>query len=90
MIHFYAPDTMEGTAMKKSEEAVAWVVYKMTVPGSKVVGNVVCEQSEWDAMEAARPGYHVLVQAGIHNEAEAERLARGTAGDRSSSSLKRL
>ncbi len=76
--------------MKKVEEGVAWVVYKMTVPGKKIMGNVVCEQSEWDAMEAARPGYHVLVRAGITNEGEAERLARGTAGDRPSSSLKRL
>jgi hypothetical protein len=76
--------------MRKVDQAVAWVVYKMTLPGGKVVGNVVCEQSEWDALEAARPGYHVLVQAGITNEGEAERLARGTAGDRRSSSLKRL
>jgi len=34
-----------------------------------------------DAMELARPGYYKLVRAGITNEAEAERLARGTSGD---------
>jgi hypothetical protein len=41
----------------------------------------VCEQSEWEAMELAQPGYRTLIQAGIANEAEAERLARGTSGD---------
>jgi hypothetical protein len=43
--------------------------------------NAVCEQSEWDEMERARPGYHTLIRAGITNEGEAERLARGTSGD---------
>ena len=38
--------------------------------------NAVCRQSEWEAMERAQPGYHTLVQAGITNEGEAERLAR--------------
>ena len=32
-------------------------------------------------MERAQPGHHKLIQAGILNEGEAERLARGTAGD---------
>jgi hypothetical protein len=32
-------------------------------------------------MERAQPGHHKLIQAGIANEGEAERLARGTAGD---------
>jgi hypothetical protein len=31
-------------------------------------------------MERAKPGHHKLIQAGITNEGEAERLARGTAG----------
>ena len=39
------------------------------------------EQAEWDAMESAQPGYHTLVRSGITNEGEAERLARGTAGN---------
>ena len=46
-----------------------------------VGGNVVCEQSEWDALELARPGYHTLLHSGIETEQEAEKLARGTAGD---------
>ena len=33
------------------------------------------------AMDAARPGFFTLVRAGIANEGEAERLARGTAGE---------
>jgi hypothetical protein len=43
--------------------------------------NAVCEQSEWNEMERAKPGHHKLIQAGITNEGVAERLARGTAGD---------
>jgi hypothetical protein len=35
----------------------------------------------WDAMELAEPGYHTLIRSGVTNEAEAERLARGTSGD---------
>ena len=66
--------------MRQVEEAVAWVVYKLTLPGGKVVGNVVCEQSEWDEKELARPGYHTLVRAGITSESEAEALARQSSG----------
>ena len=67
--------------MRKSEEAVAWVVYKMIVDKKPEGMNAVCEQGEWDAMELARPGHYKLVRAGIATEAEAERLARGTSGD---------
>jgi hypothetical protein len=60
---------------------VLWVVHVMAA-GSKQEGvNVVCEQGEWDALELAQPGKHKLIKAGITNEGEAERLARGTAGD---------
>ena len=65
----------------KTEESTMWVVYLMTLNGKPDGVNAVCEQSEWDAMELSRPGYHTLVQAGITSEGEAERLARGTAGD---------
>jgi hypothetical protein len=58
-----------------------WVVYQMRINGNAVGGNVVCEQREWDAIESARPGYHTLLHAGIRTEQEAEKLARGTAGD---------
>lgn len=67
--------------MRKSEEAVAWVVYKMAVAKKPDGINAVCDQAEWDAMEEANPGQHTLIRAGITNEAEAELLARGTSGD---------
>ena len=67
--------------MSQTEKSVAWVVYLMTLRNHQGGMNAVCEQSEWDEMERARPGYHTLIRAGITNEGEAERLARGTSGD---------
>ena len=67
--------------MPKSDEAMSWVVYLMTVHGKEFGVNAVCEQAEWDQLELARPGYHTLVSSGIASEADAERLARGTSGD---------
>jgi hypothetical protein len=66
--------------MRKTEN-VSWVVYQMTVHGQPLGLNAVCEQGEWDEMERDRPGYHTLIRAGIRNECEAEKLARGTSGD---------
>ena len=63
------------------EEPVSWVVYQMTLHGKSLAMNAVCEQDDWDAMEASRPGYHTLIRSGIANEGEAEKLARGTSGD---------
>jgi hypothetical protein len=67
--------------MRKTEKVVSWVVFQMTLHGKPAGVNAVCEQDEWDAMELAQPGHHTLIRAGITNEAEAERLARGTSGD---------
>jgi hypothetical protein len=67
--------------MKKAEKTMSWVVYLMTLPGKTLGLNAVCEQSEWDAMELAKPGYHTLIRGGITSEAEAEILARGTTGN---------
>jgi hypothetical protein len=61
------------------DEVVSWVVYLMTLHNKTVGIKAVCEQSEWDAMELARPGYHTLIRAGIATETEAEKLARGEA-----------
>ena len=58
----------------------SWVVYLMTVRLKPEGMRAVCEQSEWEAMEQMRPGYHKLIQAGIANECEAEQLARGNLG----------
>jgi hypothetical protein len=67
--------------MRQTDDNVSWVVYKMTLYGKPDKKSAVCEQSEWDEMELLRPGYHTLVRAHITDEAEAEKLARGTSGD---------
>ena len=67
--------------MPKTRKAVLWVVYQTHIDGRTHAAKAVCEQSEWDAMELAWPGYHTLVKSGITSETEAERLARGTSGD---------
>jgi hypothetical protein len=65
----------------RAQEDVLWVVYQMRDDRKADGQNVVCEQGEWDEMERRRPGFYTLVRKGIANEAEAERLARGTSGD---------
>jgi len=67
-----------GGLMREIEKVVSWVVYRMTIHGKPNGMNAVCEQSEWEAMERAQPGYHTLISAGITNEGEAERLARSS------------
>jgi len=59
-----------------------WVVYKMALDDHPSGVSAVCEQCEWEAMERNQPGRQILVQGGLASEAEAERLARGTLGDR--------
>jgi hypothetical protein len=66
--------------MRKSEVVVSWAVYRMTLRNQSEGVIAVCEQSEWDEMNLARPGYHTLVRGGITNECDAERLARGEPG----------
>ena len=62
-----------------SDNVQTWVVYLMT--GKKTNGmKAVCEKTEWDAMELAKPGQNSLIQAGIATETEAELLARGESG----------
>jgi hypothetical protein len=65
----------------RTTRKTAWVVYQAAVKGMEQGPNAVCDQAEWDAMEAAAPGRNRLIRGGITNEAEAERLARGTSGD---------
>ena len=59
-----------------------WVVYKPIIRGTPSAINAVCDQTEWEAMELAKPGQQQHIKSGITNEGEAERLARGTSGDR--------
>lgn len=66
--------------MRPGGSVETWTVYQ-AVQG-KVVGiRSVCTDSEWQALELSHPGLNVLVQQGLTNEADAERLARGTSGD---------
>lgn len=62
-----------------SDKTATWVVYLMTIRNHEGM-KAVCEQSEWEAMEQARPGYHQFIQGGFASEAEAEILARGESG----------
>ncbi|HEX4609221.1 MAG TPA: hypothetical protein VH092_13550 [Urbifossiella sp.] len=68
-------------AHQQSRRPATWVVYQSTVKGEPTGPNAVCDQAEWEAMEAAAPGRNRLIRDGIINEGEAERLARGTSGD---------
>jgi hypothetical protein len=63
-------------------KSVSWVVYQLTGDVKLAGMKVVCEQGEWDALQLAQPGKQKLIRKGITNEGEAERLARGTSGDR--------
>jgi hypothetical protein len=70
--------------------ATTWVVYQMPVKGVPEGVRGICEQWEWDAMELAKPGVNTLIQAGITNEGEAERLARGSSGETPPRNAKRV
>ena len=61
---------------RNSSAPITWVVYRMTIHNKEDRVCATCKQSEWDAMELARPGYHLLVRGGIATEVEAEMLAR--------------
>jgi hypothetical protein len=65
----------------RTARAMVWVVYQAAVKGMEQGPNAVCDQAEWDAMEATTPGHNRLIRGGISSEGEAERLARGTSGD---------
>jgi len=64
------------------QERGPWVVYVKAVAGNAEVIRYICEQSEWDALYRPKPGEFTLIREGIVSEGEAERLARGTSGDR--------
>jgi hypothetical protein len=56
---------------------ISWVVYSSPVNHQDPV-KVVCEQTEWDAIELGRPGVNTLIQKGFASEGAAEQVARGT------------
>jgi hypothetical protein len=66
--------------MRESNDDTSWVVYETPATARMSTMKVVCEQGEWDRLTLDKPEF-TLVQSGITNEGEAERLARdGTAG----------
>lgn len=67
--------------MQTNEVGQTWVVYRITLPGKAVGRTVVCTQREWERVNAAQPGLHAILHFAVKTEQEAEKLARGTAGD---------
>ena len=57
-----------------------WVVYRNN--NKQMPSNAVCTQGEWEHLEKEYPGIHAIIQGGFSSEGEAEKLARGTSGDR--------
>lgn len=66
--------------MRKSEEIVSWVVYRMSLQKNPLGGVAICGQSEWEEMQRVQPCSHTLIQEGIESEAEAEKVARSQPG----------
>ena len=62
----------------RREPLVTWVVYEKQMPGKPKM-TVMCEQSEWDALELTQPNFCTAVRTDITNEGEAEQLARSGA-----------
>ncbi len=59
-----------------TRNAESWVVYQVLVRTRPGVVNAVCSASEWEMLEAGRPGFYTLIKGGISSESEAEHLAR--------------
>jgi hypothetical protein len=67
--------------MRRSE-VEAWVVYLRPLKAGQDPVRAICSQAEWEAMDRANPGHLTLLHGNLPNEGAAERLARGTAGER--------
>ena len=67
--------------MRESEKVEKWVVYE-TLTGPNAGRKSVCTAGEWKSLECSKPGDLQLVKEGIVNENDAEKLARGTSGDK--------
>ena len=66
-----------------TNQPVTWVVYQRTLLTNKkqYISNAVCEQSEWDELQAGESSGLTLVQDGFLHEGDAERHARGSSGE---------
>lgn len=67
--------------MRVVKEPESWVVYE-SVDGPRTGMKSVCEDSEWEAIATSKSVNVKLIKKGIETESEAEKLARGTSGDR--------
>jgi hypothetical protein len=67
--------------MRVVKEPESWVVYE-SVDGPRSGMKSVCEDSEWETIASSKNGNVKLIKKGIVSESEAEKLARGTSGDR--------
>jgi hypothetical protein len=56
--------------------AESWVIYESSAHAKGRRVALVCEQAEWDAIGPDLLRNYVLIQTGIMNEGDAERLAR--------------
>jgi hypothetical protein len=66
--------------MRPSAKIEKWIVYE-TISGPNTGIRSVCTTGEWSELELRKPGENRLVQNGIANENEADKLARGASGD---------
>ena len=67
--------------MRHSKEAPKWVVYE-TMLGPNAGRKCVCTAGDWSVLTASKPGENRLIMEGIANENDADKMARGTSGDK--------
>jgi hypothetical protein len=67
--------------MRMTKEPESWVVYE-SVDGPRSGMKSICDEDEWESLATAKTGAVKLIKKGISSESEAEKLARGTSGDR--------
>lgn len=57
-----------------------WVICEC-MAGPMLGMKAVCKRTEWETVKSRYPGRYRIVREGMPTEAEAEKLARGNAGD---------
>ena len=67
--------------MRVAKEPESWVVYE-SMDGPRLGMKSVCDEEEWTSLAASKTTAVKLIKKGIGSESEAEKLARGTSGDR--------
>jgi len=67
--------------MRIIKDPESWVVYE-SVDGPRSGMKSVCDSDEWESIATSKSTNVKLIKKGISCESEAEKLARGTSGDR--------